>query len=70
VKNTFLHGVLEENVFMRKLPRYDVKEKIHCIYRLDKALYGLKQVPRAWFSKLITKLQALGFWPSKLSHVV
>ena len=33
--------------------------------KLDKSLYGLKQAPRAWFSRLSTKLQALGFRGSK-----
>jgi histone deacetylase 1/2 len=41
------------------------KGKSQYICKLDKALYGLKQAPRAWFSKLSTKLQALGFTPSK-----
>jgi hypothetical protein len=35
------------------------------IYKFDKAIYGLNQAPRAWFSKLNTKIQALGFSPSK-----
>jgi histone deacetylase 1/2 len=65
VKNAFLHGVLEENVYMRQPPGYEVKGKTQYICKLDKALYGLKQAPRAWFSRLSTKLQALGFRPSK-----
>jgi hypothetical protein len=32
---------------------------------LDKTIYGLKQAPRAWYSRLSTKLQMLGFVPSK-----
>jgi hypothetical protein len=32
---------------------------------LDKAIYGLKQAPRAWYSRLSSKLQALGFTPSQ-----
>jgi hypothetical protein len=39
------------------------KPKYHC--KLDKALYCLKQAPRAWYSHLSNKLQALGFIPSK-----
>jgi hypothetical protein len=35
------------------------------VCKLDKALYGLKQAPRAWYSRLSTKLQSLGFKPSK-----
>ncbi|XP_071679843.1 uncharacterized protein [Lolium perenne] len=65
VKNAFLHGVLEENVYMRQPPGYEVKGKTQYICKLDKALYGLKQAPRAWFSRLSTKLQALGFRASK-----
>lgn len=37
----------------------------HFVCKLDKALYGLKQAPRAWYSKLSTQLQKLGFAPSK-----
>jgi hypothetical protein len=33
--------------------------------RLNKAIYGLKQPLRAWYSKLSSKLQMLGFVPSK-----
>jgi hypothetical protein len=35
----------------------------HC--KVDNALYGLQQAPRAWYSCLSHKLQALGFIPSK-----
>jgi hypothetical protein len=31
------------------------------VCRLDKEIYGLKQVPRAWYSKLSSKLVKLGF---------
>jgi histone deacetylase 1/2 len=50
---------------MRQLPGYEVKGKSQYICKLDKAIYGLKQAPRAWFWKLNTKIQALGFSPSK-----
>jgi len=32
---------------------------------LEKALYGLKQAPRAWFARLSSKLQSMGFIPSR-----
>jgi hypothetical protein len=62
---SLLHGVLEEEVFMRHPPRYEHKDLPHHICKLDKALYGLKQAPRAWYSKLSTKLISLGFQASK-----
>jgi hypothetical protein len=37
----------------------------HNICKLDKAIYGLKQAPRAWYSRVNSKLQSLGFVPSK-----
>jgi histone deacetylase 1/2 len=63
VKNAFLHGVLEEEVYMRQPPGYETHLGHVC--RLDKALYGLKQAPRAWYFCLSSKLQSLGFCASK-----
>jgi histone deacetylase 1/2 len=65
VQNAFLHGILEEEVYMCQPPGY--VDKVHPDYvcKLDKALYGLKQAPRAWYGRLCGKLVALGFVPSK-----
>lgn len=65
VKNAFLHGVLEEEVYMKQPPGFENSDAPNYVCRLDKALYGLKQAPRAWFSRLGSKLHALGFIPSK-----
>jgi histone deacetylase 1/2 len=65
VKNAFLHGVLEEEVYMRQPLGFESSATPNYICKLEKALYGLKQAPRAWYSRLSTKLQQLGFVPSK-----
>jgi histone deacetylase 1/2 len=65
LQNAFLHGVLEEEVYMRQPPGYESSSTPQYICKLDKALYGLKQAPRAWYSRLSSKLQQIGFLPSK-----
>jgi histone deacetylase 1/2 len=65
VKNMFLHGVLEEEVYMIKPRGFENPNAPSYICKLDKALYGLKQAPRAWYSRLSSKLCDLGFVPSK-----
>jgi histone deacetylase 1/2 len=61
----FLHGVLDEQVYMRQPPGFEDSRFTHHLCKLDKALYGLKQAPHAWFSRLSSKLQMLGFASSK-----
>lgn len=65
VQNAFLHGILEEEVYMQQPPGYEDTKRPGYVCKLDKALYGLKQAPRAWYSRLSSKLQALGFKSSK-----
>jgi hypothetical protein len=65
VQNAFLHGLLEEEVYMKQPRGYEDKSVPGYVCRLNKALYGLKQAPRVWHSRLSTKLQDLSFKSSK-----
>ncbi|CAL2258010.1 unnamed protein product [Prunus armeniaca] len=62
VKNAFLHGDLEEEVYMDPLPRCNLSsEKKHYMCKLKKSLYGLKQSPKAWFGRLTKSMWAFGY---------
>jgi len=52
VKSAFLHGELNEDVYIEQPKGYEVKGSEDKVYKLHKALYGLKQAPRAWFSRM------------------
>ena len=64
VQNAFLHGFLEEEVYMKQPPGFSDPDRPDYICRLSKALYGLKQAPRAWHARLASALRAHGFVPS------
>jgi histone deacetylase 1/2 len=61
VQNAFLHGVLDEEVYMDQPPGYESHPGYVC--KLEKELYGLKHAPRAWYARLCGKLISLGFKP-------
>ncbi|GKF00989.1 putative ribonuclease H-like domain-containing protein, partial [Tanacetum coccineum] len=56
VKNAFLYGTIEEEVYVRQPPSFVDPEFPERVYKVEKALYGLHQAPRTWYETLSTYL--------------
>ena len=70
VKNAFLNGELEDEVFM-KLPLgfyKEGKETRGCT--LKKSLYGLKQSPRALFDRFAKVIKNQGYQQGQSNHTM
>ncbi|XP_073132836.1 uncharacterized protein [Henckelia pumila] len=70
VKNAFLNGDLEEEVYMELPPGFDEKSKNGKVCRLKKSLYGLKQSPQAWFDKFTKAILKLDFLQAHTDHTL
>jgi hypothetical protein len=61
VKTTFLNGEVEQEVYIEQPEGFVIHGKESHVCKLKKALYGLKQAPRAWYGRIDSFLQSLGF---------
>ena len=59
IKNVFLHGDLQEEVYMEQPPGFVTQGEIGKVCRLRKSLYDLKQSLCAWFGKFSQALKNL-----------
>lgn len=48
VKTSFVHGNLDEKIYMEQSDGFHVQEKKHLVYELKKSLCGLKQASIQW----------------------
>ena len=70
VKTTFLHGDLEEVIYMQQPEGFEVKGKENLVYKLKKSLYGLKQAPRQWYKKFDSFMMSHGYNRTTSDHYV
>ena len=70
VKNAFLHGNLEEEVFIDLPLGFEGKFNSGKVYRLKKSLYGLKQSPWVWFERFIKSLLKSDYHQSQGDHTL
>ncbi|MCO5595088.1 hypothetical protein L7F22_049126 [Adiantum nelumboides] len=61
VRIVFLHGNLEEEIYMIQPPGYISSEHPNHVCRLLKSLYGLKQSPRQWYRRFHRCMINLGY---------
>mgnify|MGYP001011468312 CR=1 FL=1 len=61
VKTAFLHGDLEEDIYMHQPEGFVEENKGNLVYKLRKSLYRLKQIPRQWYKRFDTFIAKTGF---------
>ncbi|KAL3634979.1 hypothetical protein CASFOL_022033 [Castilleja foliolosa] len=69
VTTAFLHGELEETIYMKQPPGFEkgAEDKV-CLLR--KSLYGLRQAPRQWNKRFDQFMVSIGFKKSKYDNCV
>jgi hypothetical protein len=61
VKTAFLHGDLEEQIYMEQPEGFSQPGQEHLVCKLKKSLYGLKQSPRQWYKRFDSYMIKIGY---------
>ncbi|SCV73224.1 BQ2448_7149 [Microbotryum intermedium] len=67
VDKAYLHGNLEEDIYMQVPDGIDLPGKV---LKLNRSIYGLKQAGRVWNEHIDISLNMLGYHATKLDHCV
>ncbi|GKV38176.1 hypothetical protein SLEP1_g46114 [Rubroshorea leprosula] len=70
VKTAFLHGDLEEEIYMKQPEGFEVQGKKNLVCKLKKSLYGLKQAPRQWCRTFDSFMREHKFARTEFDHCV
>jgi hypothetical protein len=68
IKVAYLNGRLEEDIFMKLLPGFDISEGM--VLKLIKAVYGTKQGGWVWYEDIRQTLREMGYECIETDHVV
>jgi hypothetical protein len=61
VRNAYLYGKLDEEVYMRQPEGFKARGQENKVIHLQRGLYGLKQAGLAWWKELNSSMNELGF---------
>eukprot|EP00253_Pinus_taeda_P026498 PITA_26498 len=70
VKTAFLHGDLDEEIYMEQPEGFVQHRNNKFVCRLKKSLYGLKQSPQQWYKKFDSFLLSQKYIRSEYNHCV
>ena len=68
VKTVFLHGDLDEEIYMEQPEGFTINGNEHLVCRLKKNLYGLKQALRQWYKKFDSFMVEHGYDKTTSNH--
>jgi len=68
VKTAFLHGELEEDIYMQQPKGFAIHGKKNQVCKLKKSLYGLKQALRQWYKKFDNFICSSGYTRCQVDH--
>lgn len=68
VKNVFLHGNLNETIYMHQPMGFCDPLHPNHMCLLKNSLYGLKQAPHVWYTRFVNYVSTIGFIHSQCDH--
>ena len=68
VKTAFLHGDLDEEIYIEQPEGFVQHRNEKFVCRLKKSLYGLKQSPRQWYKKFDSFMLSQKYVRSEYDH--